>query len=214
MHDITAQIARIRKTLAAAPQAVTLVAVSKNQPDDRIDAALAAGLRVFGENRVQDAQKRWAARRGAYPDLVLHLIGPLQTNKVAAAVALFDVIQTLDREKLARALAAEMAAQGRHLPCLVQVNTGREPQKAGIMPEDAAAFIALCRDTLRLDVVGLMAIPPADEDPAPHFQMLRALADEHGLRACSMGMSEDYETAIQHGATMVRVGSALFGARV
>ena len=191
----------------------TLVAVSKRQPDDRIEAALAAGHRVFGENRVQEAQERWTSRRDLYPDLRLHLIGPLQTNKSADAVALFDVIEVVDRPKLARSLSAEMARQGRHLPCYVQVNTGEEDQKSGIWPEEADDFIAFCRDECGLDIAGLMCIPPVDEEPAMHFALLRTIAERNGLSGLSMGMSGDYEEAVRFGATSVRVGSAIFGSR-
>ena len=191
----------------------SLVAVSKRQPDDRIEAALAAGHRVFGENRVQEAQERWASRRDIYPDLKLHLIGPLQTKKSADAVAFFDVIEVLDRPKLARSLSAEMARQGRHLPCYVQVNTGEEDQKSGIWPEEADDFIAFCRDECGLDIAGLMCIPPVDEEPAMHFALLRTIAERNGLSGLSMGMSGDYEEAVRFGATSVRVGSAIFGLR-
>jgi pyridoxal phosphate enzyme (YggS family) len=211
-ETVRAAIARAAREGGRAPDPVTLVAVSKTQDDAKIDAALAAGQRVFGENRVQEAQARWQDRRAAYPGLSLHLIGPLQTNKIRAAVALFDVIQTLDRPELARGLAAEMVKQGRALPCFIQVNTGREPQKSGVMPEEAADFLALCRDA-RLAVRGLMCIPPAHEEPAPHFTMLRAMAARLGLPELSMGMSGDYEEAVRCGATCVRVGTALFGAR-
>jgi len=191
----------------------TLVAVSKRQPDDRIDAALAAGHRVFGENRVQEAQQRWSGRRAAVPDLKLHLIGPLQTNKAGDAVALFDVIEIVDRPKLARALAGEMARQGRNLPCYIQVNTGEEPQKSGIMPTEADEFITFCQSECGLDIVGLMCIPPQDEEPAMHFALLRTIAERNGLAGLSMGMSGDFEEAVGFGATSVRVGSAIFGAR-
>ena len=193
--------------------APTLVAVSKRQPDDRIEAALAAGHRVFGENRVQEAQERWASRRGIYPELRLHLIGPLQTNKAADAVTLFDVIEVVDRPKLARSLSSEMARQGRHLPCYVQVNTGEEDQKSGIWPDEADNFIAFCRDECGLDIAGLMCIPPVDEEPAMHFALLRTIAERNGLSGLSMGMSGDYEEAVRFGATSVRVGSAIFGSR-
>ena len=193
--------------------APTLVAVSKRQPADRIEAALVAGHRVFGENRVQEAQERWAERRDLYPDLKLHLIGPLQTNKVADAVALFDVIEVVDRPKLALSLSAEMASQGRPLPCYVQVNTGEEDQKSGIWPEDADDFIAFCRNECGLDISGLMCIPPVDEEPAMHFALLRMIAERNGLPGLSMGMSGDYEEAVRFGATSVRVGSAIFGSR-
>ena len=191
----------------------TLVAVSKRQPDDRIEAALAAGHRVFGENRVQEAQERWTSRRDIYLDLKLHLIGPLQTNKAADAVTLFDVIEVVDRPKLARSLSLEMARQGRHLPCYVQVNTGEEDQKSGIWPEEADDFITFCRDDCGLDIVGLMCIPPVDEEPAMHFALLRTIAERNGLPGLSMGMSGDYEEAVRFGATSVRVGSAIFGSR-
>ena len=190
-----------------------LVAVSKRQPDARIDAALAAGHRVYGENRVQEAQQRWSDRRDTVPDLTLHLIGPLQTNKVADAVALFDVIEIVDRPKLARALAREMTSQDRHLPCYIQVNTGEEAQKSGIMPMEADDFIAFCRDECGLMIEGLMCIPPQDEEPAMHFALLRAIAERNGLPGLSMGMSGDFEEAVGFGATSVRVGSAIFGAR-
>ena len=192
---------------------LTVVAVSKRQPDDRVEAALAAGHRVFGENRVQEAQERWAVRRGLYPDLKLHLIGPLQTNKAADAVALFDVIEVVDRPKLARSLSTEMARQGRHLPCYVQVNTGEEDQKSGILPDEADSFIGFCREECGLDIAGLMCIPPVDEEPAMHFALLRTIAARNGLPGLSMGMSGDYEEAVRFGATSVRVGSAIFGSR-
>lgn len=188
---------------------MTLVAVSKLQPDDKIDAALAAGQRVFGENRVQEAQARWAARRAP----VLRLIGPLQTNKAADAVALFDAIDVLDREKLARTLADAAQKAGRCPDILVQVNTGEEPQKAGILPAEADAFIATARGTYRLPVKGLMCIPPVDEPAAMHFALLAKIAARNGLKELSMGMSDDFEEAIRFGATQVRIGSALFGPR-
>ena len=192
---------------------ITLVAVSKRQPDDRIDAALDAGHRCFGENRVQEAQMRWNVRRATYPDLTLHLIGALQTNKAADAVALFDVIEVVDRPKLARALSVEMNRQNRQLACYIQVNTGDEPQKSGISPADVDVFISQCRDEFGLTIVGLMCIPPADEEPAMHFALLATIAKRNGLEKLSMGMSGDYEDAIGFGATSVRVGSAIFGAR-
>ena len=195
------------------PEDVTLIAVSKKQPDERIDAALAAGQRVFGENRVQEAQMRWQDRRAQYSDVRLHLIGPLQTNKASDAVALFDVIETLDREKLAVILAKEMEKQGVKRQCLVQVNTGDESQKAGITPEDAVAFATHCQHDLGLNITGLMCIPPIDEEPAMHFALLKKLAQQAGLATLSMGMSGDFETAIRFGATQVRVGSSIFGDR-
>lgn len=196
-----------------APGSVTLTAVSKTQPDEAIEAALAAGQRVFGENRVQEAQTRWADRRAAHADLQLRLIGPLQSNKAADAVALFDVIETVDRDSLARALAAAVQKAGRAPELFVQVNTGEEPQKAGVAPREADAFIAALRRDHDLHPVGLMCIPPADEEPAMHFALLRRIAERNGLDRLSMGMSDDYLTAIRFGATHVRVGSALFGVR-
>ena len=218
MMAITANITDVRTRIAmsrASGDAAipALVAVSKRQPEDRIEAALAAGHRLFGENRVQEAQHRWQHRRQSYPDLTLHLIGPLQTNKAAEAVALFDVIEVVDRPKLARILGQEMERQGRHLPCYVQVNTGEEEQKSGVMPEEADAFIAQCRDGFGLNIIGLMCIPPQDEEPAMHFALLRAIAARNGLPELSMGMSGDFEEAVAFGATSVRVGSAVFGAR-
>ena len=190
-----------------------LVAVSKQQPDNKVDESILAGQRVFGENRVQEAKQRWQARKVKYPDLELHLIGPLQTNKVADAVELFDFIEVVDRVKLAKILAAEMRRQNRHLPCFVQVNTGEEPQKAGVMPSEVDEFIHFCQQDCSLDIVGLMCIPPADEEPAMHFALLREMAKRNYLSELSMGMSSDFEAAIAFGATSVRVGSAIFGAR-
>ena len=194
------------------PASVTLTAVSKTQPDDLIDAALASGLRVFGENRVQEAQGRWTDRRPALPNLELRLIGPLQSNKAEDAVALFDVIETLDRPKLIGALASASRKLGRSPRLLVQINTGEEAQKAGVAPRDADALIASARAE-GLIVEGLMAIPPADEEPILHFALLARIAERNGLSVLSMGMSSDYEAAIRLGATHVRVGSALFGER-
>lgn len=187
--------------------------MSKTQGDEALEAALAAGQRVFGENRVQEAQGHWMVRRIALPDLELRLIGPLQTNKAVEAVELFDVIETLDREKLAIALAAAMKKTGRRPRVLVQVNTGAEPQKAGVLPAEADALIAAARDLHGLTVEGLMCIPPADAAPEPHFRLLAGIAARNGLSVLSMGMSGDYEAAISCGATHVRVGSALFGER-
>ena len=191
---------------------VTLTAVSKTQPPEAIDEALAAGQRIFGENRVQEAQGRWNDRRAGIPDLRLRLIGPLQSNKAADAVALFDVIETLDRPKLADALAGAGVRLGKPVRVLIQVNTGAEPQKAGVLPGDVVALIEYAR-AVGLIVEGLMCIPPADEAPGPHFALLRKVARRHGLEVLSMGMSGDYETAIRVGATHVRVGSSLFGER-
>jgi pyridoxal phosphate enzyme (YggS family) len=219
MTDIAENIAAIRaqiKKIAAAngyaKDRSHLIAVSKMQPDARIDAALAAGHRIYGENRVQEAYERWQARREHYPDLKLHLIGPLQTNKVRDAVALFDAIHTIDRDKLAQALASEMQKQGRELECLVQVNTGEEDQKAGVAPGDLPALLAACEE-YGLKIAGLMCIPPADEPAALHFAFLKKLAARHGLEKLSMGMSADYEQAAALGADYIRVGSAVFGAR-
>lgn len=213
-------LAEVKQRIVAAAEAagrdadaVTLVAVSKMQPAERIEAALAAGQRVFGENRVQEAQGRWPGLRERYPDVELRLIGPLQSNKVRQAAELFDVIESVDRPKLARKLAEVLTETGRSLPCYIQVNTGAEPQKAGILPAEADAFIAECRDTLGLAVAGLMCIPPVDEEPALHFALLAKIAARNGLSGLSMGMSGDFETAIAFGATVVRVGSAVFGVR-
>jgi PLP dependent protein len=210
---ILARIAAAAKSAGRAAESVALVAVSKLQPDQRIDAALAAGQRVFGENRVQEGRVRWDERRSRVTDVRLRLIGPLQTNKAAEAVALFDAIDVLDREKLARVLADEAQRAGRCPEILVQVNTGEEPQKAGVIPGEADAFIAAARRTYGLPVKGLMCIPPVDEPPAMHFALLAKLAARNGLGELSMGMSEDFETAVRFGATQVRIGSALFGPR-
>ncbi|WP_430422566.1 YggS family pyridoxal phosphate-dependent enzyme [Phenylobacterium sp.] len=208
--DVVARIARAAQAAGRDPAHVTLVAVSKTQPWAAIEPVLAAGQRVFGENRVQEAMARWEGKADA---LELHLIGPLQSNKSREAVAFFDVIETLDREKLARSLADEVQKQGRTPRLYVQVNTGEEEQKAGILPADADAFIAAARSTYGLTLEGLMCIPPADEPPGPHFALLRKIAERNGLSKLSMGMSGDFETAIRFGATSVRVGSAVFGAR-
>jgi len=213
LAHILARIEAARKSAVAPAAAVTLIAVSKMHGEERIRPVLAAGHRVFGENRVQEAKAKWPPLRAEFPDTALHLIGPLQSNKTREAVELFDAIHSLDRPKLAHALAAEMEKSGRRPALFIQVNTGEEPQKAGVAPADAPGFIALCRDELKLPVEGLMCIPPADENPAPHFALLAKLAREHGLACLSMGMSADFETAIKFGATHVRVGSALFGAR-
>ncbi len=191
----------------------TLVAVSKVQPWERIAPVLAAGQRVFGENRVQEAQTRWAGVRETYPDLELRLIGPLQTNKVRAALDLFDVIETVDRENLAAAIADAVAKGAPRRRLYVQVNTGEEPQKAGVAPAEADDFIARLREHHRLEIEGLMCIPPVDEAPGPHFALLARIAARNGIPRLSMGMSSDFETAVRFGATSVRVGSALFGAR-
>ena len=213
LAHILTRIAQARKSAVAPAAPVTLIAVSKTHGPEKIRPLLEAGQRVFGENRVQEAKAKWPALKADYPDVELHLIGPLQSNKTREALELFDVIHALDRPKLAQALAAEMEKTGRRPKLFIQVNTGEEPQKAGVAPTEAPGFIALCRDDLKLPVVGLMCIPPADENPAPHFALLAKLAREHGLKELSMGMSADFETAIRFGATYVRVGSALFGAR-
>lgn len=195
------------------PKSVTLVAVSKTFAAPAIRPVLAAGHRVFGENRVQEAQGKWPELKADHPDVALHLIGPLQTNKARDAVALFDVIETVDRPKLANTLAREMDRAGRRLPCFIEVNTGAEPQKAGVLPDDADGFVKTCRDELDLDIRGLMAIPPHGEEPAMHFALLADIAERNGLAALSMGMTADFEIAIQFGATHVRVGTAIFGPR-
>ena len=211
--SILERIAKAAKAAGRPPDAIALVAVSKQQPDERIDAMLATGQRLFGENRVQEAQARWAERRAASPDLRLRLIGPLQSNKAGDAVRLSDAIDSLDRPKLAAAIADAVQKHGRCPELLVQVNTGEEPQKAGVAPAEADAFIAAVQREYQLPVAGLMCIPPADEEPAMHFALLAKIAARNGLRELSMGMSDDFETAIRFGATQVRVGSALFGAR-
>lgn len=206
-------IARAAEEAGRQPGDVTLTAVSKTFDAAAIRPLLEAGHRVFGENRVQESQEKWPGLREAFPNLELRLIGPLQSNKAADAVALFDVIETVDRPKIAKALAKEMEAQGRQLPVLIQVNTGEEPQKAGIAPAQTADFFRACRDEYGLDVRGLMAIPPAGAVPAPHFALLKQIAVRLDLAEVSMGMSGDYEAAVSLGATHVRVGSGIFGAR-
>ena len=216
LSAVRARIARAARAAGRDPADVTLVAVSKQQPWDRIAPSLAGGQRVFGENRVQEAKERWGDpehAKAAGDDLLLHLIGPLQTNKASEAAAFFDVIETLDRERLARALADAVQAQGRSPGLYVQVNTGEEPQKAGVAPAGADAFLKACRETYGLSIEGLMCIPPEAEPPGPHFALLGEIAARNGLSRLSMGMSGDFETAIRLGATSVRVGSALFGAR-
>jgi PLP dependent protein len=195
------------------PASITLVAVSKTFPVQDIAPVLAAGQRVFGENYVQEAKAKWPGLRERYPDVELHLIGPLQSNKAREAVQLFDVIHTLDRPSLAEALAKEIAKDGRAPRLLVQVNTGEEPQKGGVAPAQVDAFLEACRDRYGLAVEGLMCIPPAEDPPSPHFALLNTIAARHGLKTLSMGMSADFDAAIQLGATHVRVGSAIFGAR-
>lgn len=213
LAEVLARIAGAARACGRSAGDVTLVAVSKTFEAAEIVPVLEAGHRVFGENRVQEAKGKWPLLRERYSGIELHLIGPLQSNKAREAVALFDVIETVDRPKIAEALAAEMARSGRRPRLFVQVNTGEEPQKAGIPPADAAAFVERCRREWGLAIEGLMCIPPADGDPAPHFETLARLAREAGVSALSMGMSGDFETAIRHGATAVRVGSAIFGSR-
>lgn len=213
LDDIRRRIAAAEAQAGRAPGAVTLVAVSKTFDADAIRPVIEAGQRVFGENRVQEAQSKWPALRQDFADIELHLIGPLQSNKAKEAVALFDVIETVDREKIAAELAKEIARQGKAPRLYVQVNTGLEEQKAGIDPREAVAFVERCRSVHGLAIEGLMAIPPADENPGPHFALLEKLAREAGVEKLSMGMSGDFETAIAFGATSVRVGSAIFGGR-
>lgn len=218
--NVAANLGTVRARIEAAAKdagrdaaSVHLVAVSKTHGADRIRPALEAGQRLFGENRVQEANAKWPELKAAYPDTVLHLIGHLQTNKVKDAVALFDIIETVDRPKLAAALAKEMARVGRRLDCYVEVNTGEEPQKGGVAPAEADGFIAECREVHGLSITGVMCLPPADEEPAPHFALLRKIADRNGLEIASMGMSADFEIAVGFGATHVRVGTAIFGPR-
>lgn len=213
LDAVRAEIAKAAREAGRDPGSVTLVAVGKSHPAARSRAALAAGHRVFGENRVQEAEAKWPDLKTDFPDTQLHLIGPLQTNKVRHAVALFDVIETVDRPKLAAALAREMDRSGRRPDCLIQVNTGEEPQKAGVTPGEADGFIERCRGEFALPVRGLMCIPPADDEPSLHFALLREIAQRHDLPWLSMGMSADYEIAIAFGATHVRVGTAIFGQR-
>lgn len=213
LAEVQARVAEAARAAGRDPAGVTLVAVGKTFPADRMLPALTAGQRTFGENRVQEAEDKWPALRARFPDIRLHLIGPLQSNKVRKAVEVFDVIETVDRPKLARALANVMAETGRRPDCFIQVNTGAEDQKAGVLPQDADAFIAQCRDDFALPVTGLMCIPPVDEEPSLHFQLLAEIARRNGLAQLSMGMSADYEVAVAFGATHVRVGSAIFGVR-
>jgi len=213
LQAVRDSIVRAAEDFGRDPTSVILVAVSKTFPAEAVEPVLAAGQRIFGENYVQEAKAKWAPLRERYPDVELHLIGPLQSNKAREAVRLFDVIHTLDRESLARELAKEVERQGRRPRVLVQVNTGEEPQKGGVMPAEADDFIAACRERWGLAPEGLMCIPPAGEPPSPHFALLAKIAVRHGLKTLSMGMSADFEAAIQLGATHVRVGSAIFGER-
>jgi PLP dependent protein len=207
------EIAKACQEVGRDPKSVTLVAVTKTFGAETILPAIVAGQRTFGENRVQEAKAKWPALRESYSDIELHLIGPLQSNKAREAVALFDAIHTVDRPSLCAALAKEIERQGRRPQLLVEVNTGAEPQKAGVLPEGADAFVRACRETYGLAIRGLMCIPPLDEAPAPHFALLARIAKRNGLEWLSMGMSADFATAIQFGATHVRVGSAIFGER-
>ena len=213
LAEVNRRIAEAARTAGRLPGETTLVAVSKTHGADKVSELLDAGHRVFGENRVQEAEEKYPALKARYPDLELHLIGPLQTNKARDAIALFDVIQSVDRERLAAVLAKEMERAGKRPPCFIQVNTGEEAQKAGVLPADLDAFVAACRDVHKLPVVGLMCIPPVDEESAMHFALLQKIGRENGIANLSMGMSADFETAIRFGATHVRIGTAIFGER-
>jgi pyridoxal phosphate enzyme (YggS family) len=213
LAEIAARIETARRRFGPPPERVALIAVSKTFPASAVLPFLEAGQRRFGENRVQEAKAKWPELRARFPDIELHLIGPLQTNKVREAVALFDVIETVDREKLAAALRAEFERVGKNLPCFIEVNIGGEAQKSGVAPADTLRFVALCRETYGLNIIGLMCVPPAGLPPGPYFAQLAQLGRDAGLPCLSMGMSSDFETAIAMGATHVRVGSALFGAR-
>ena len=213
LAEIEARIAAAAREAGRDPAEIRLIAVSKTFAAPEILPVLRAGQRLFGENRVQEAKAKWPALRAEFPDMRLHLIGPLQSNKAAEAVELFDAIHSVDRPKIARAIAQEMKKQEKRLELFIQVNTGEEPQKAGITPRELPDFARLCREELRLEIAGLMCIPPVDEEPAIHFAFLAKLAAENGFAGLSMGMSDDYETAVAFGATYVRVGSAIFGTR-
>ena len=214
ISEVRQNIAKAAHTVGRSPDEVTLIAVSKTYEPDQIRPALEAGQRHFGENRVQEAMAKWPALKEEFPDVVLHLIGPLQTNKVNDAVALFDSIHSVDRAKLARKLEEETARTGKQLQLFVQVNTGCEEQKAGVHPTDVEGFFRQCTEDIELTINGLMCIPPLDDDPAPHFALLAKLKASVGAGFLSMGMSADYEQAVRLGATHVRVGSAIFGNRV
>ena len=220
-EGVAGSLARVRGEVAQAcadagrdPASVTLIAVSKTHQAETIEPVIAAGQRVFGENRVQEAKSKWPALTAAHPGLTLHLIGALQSNKAKEAVALFDAIHTIDRPSIAEALAKEIDRQGRHPLLFVEINTGAEPQKAGVLPEQADAFVTTCREQYRLEIAGLMCIPPFEEAPGPHFALTAKIAARNGLKLLSMGMSADFATAIAFGATYVRVGTAIFGGRV
>ncbi len=210
--SLATALAALQQRITAGASHPVLIGASKTQPADMLEAAIRLGLKDFGENKVQEATSKWPALKATYPAVRLHLIGPLQSNKAREAVALFDVIQTIDRPKIAEAIAAACEKEGRHPEFLIQVNTGEEPQKAGVAPKETAALLAQCQ-ALGLNVTGLMCVPPEGENPAPHFALLAKMAQELGLRELSMGMSGDFETAMRLGATMVRVGTALFGSR-
>lgn len=213
LADVRRQIAAACGEVGRDPATVTLIAVGKTFPAETIEQAIIAGQKVFGENRVQETKAKWPALREKYPDLELHLIGPLQSNKAKEAVSLFDAIHAVDRPSLCEALAKEIVKQGRAPRLFVEINTGAEPQKAGVLPEQADMFLRECRETYGLTIEGLMCIPPFDEAPAPHFALTAKIAARNGLKLLSMGMSSDFEIAIEFGATHVRVGSAIFGAR-
>lgn len=213
LASVRARLNRVCVDSGRLPELVKLVCVSKGIRFDDILPVLDAGERAFGENRVQEAVEKWSGSRRLYPDIELHLIGPLQSNKAEAAVAFFDIIQTLDRPKIALAISAAMRKMGRRPKCYVQVNTGEEPQKAGVFPRDLARFLEICRQEAGLEIAGLMCIPPVDQLASPHFALLKQLAEQFGVDELSMGMSADFELAVQVGATLIRVGSAVFGDR-
>ncbi len=213
LQAIGERIAAAARQAERQPDDITLIAVSKTFPIPFLEAAIAAGQRIFGENRVQEAKEKWPSLLKTHPGLELHLIGPLQTNKVAEAVELFDVIHVLDREKLARKLSTVLGAAGHKPRLYIQVNTGEEPKKSGVFPKQADDFIAFCRDETRLDIAGLTCVPPVDDPPGLHFALLRQIAVRNDLHHLSMGMSGDFETALRFGATHLRLGSAIFGPR-
>jgi pyridoxal phosphate enzyme (YggS family) len=213
LNDVKRRISAALQDSGREQSSAHLIVVSKTFGEEDIIPLLQAGQRKFGENRVQESQAKWPGLMQKYPGVELHLIGPLQSNKAEEAVTLFDVIQSVDRPKIAEAIAKASKRQGRKIQCMVQVNIGSEPQKAGIEPKDADTFIRSCIDNQKLDIIGVMCIPPADEDPVPFFENLKEIANRNNLQEISMGMSGDYELALQHGATMVRVGSAIFGTR-
>jgi pyridoxal phosphate enzyme (YggS family) len=213
LAQVNAEIAKACREANRDPSSVTLIAVSKTFSAEQIEPAITAGQRVFGENRVQESKGKWPALRERHSGIVLHLIGPLQSNKAKEAVALFDAIHSVDRASLCEALSKEIQKAGKSPQLFVEINTGEEPQKAGIVPQDADAFLGACRTQYGLKIDGLMCIPPFDEAPAPHFALTAKIAQRNGLKLLSMGMSADYQIAIEFGATHVRVGSAIFGDR-